>query len=91
MGYALASSGDTTSARQIYAELVENRRQGHSYHLAMICAGLADRDGIHRWLNQALLDRDVGLTFMRVEPRWRPFDDDPVVQKVVTALGFPSS
>ena len=92
LGYALASSGETNAARQIYTELADRRTQGHSqaYHLAMVCAGLGDRDGMHRWLNQALMDRDVGMTFMRIEPRWRRYDDDPVVQKVMAALGFPS-
>jgi len=92
LGYTLAGCGEIKAARDILTELADRRRQGHSqaYHLALVCAGLGDRDGMQRSLNQALVDRDVGLTFIGIERRWRPYADDLVVQQVTAALGFPS-
>jgi tetratricopeptide (TPR) repeat protein len=92
LGHALARSGDADDARRIYAELSDSLACGRSeaYHLALVAAGLGDRQNLHQWLKRALADRDLGLTFMRVEPRWRAYDQDPVVQDVMAALCFPT-
>jgi DNA-binding winged helix-turn-helix (wHTH) protein/tetratricopeptide (TPR) repeat protein len=91
LGYALAASGETSNARSVLAALADLQTRGlsHAYHLALVCAGLGDHAGVHAWLDQALVDRDVGLTFMAVEPRWRLYDDDPVVRQVIADVGLP--
>jgi DNA-binding winged helix-turn-helix (wHTH) protein/tetratricopeptide (TPR) repeat protein len=91
VGYALARSGDTDAGRHVRDELAARRRRdfSDSYHVALVSAGLADHDAVHDWLNRALADRDLGLTFMRVEPRWRPYERDPVVRRIIGTVAFP--
>jgi hypothetical protein len=87
----MADSGDTAGAREAMNELADRHRRGLSsaYHVALVCAGLGDHAKMRTWLNRALVDRDVGLTFMRVEPRWRAYEHDPVVQQVMARIGLP--
>ena len=91
LGYTLAVSGDVAAARAVLSELAERQSRGRSeaYHLALVCAGLGAETEMHKWLNRAVDDRDLGLTFMRVEPRWRAFTRDAVVQRVINKVGLP--
>jgi hypothetical protein len=54
------------------------------------CAGLHERELALEHLDAALGYRDVGLTFVHVEPKWRPFDGDQTFRRITTLAGFPS-
>ncbi len=47
-----------------------------SYYLALAHTGLGNRDEAFAALEQAWLDRDPGLAFVRVEPRFEPLRTD---------------
>lgn len=93
LGYALADSGETAEAQAVCNELTERHARGLSsaYHVALVCAGLRDPTNMRAWLSRALDDRDVGLTFMRVEPRWRAYEHDPIVRQVMARVALPDS
>lgn len=91
LGYSLAASGQADEARSIMAELAAEQSKGfvQSYNMALICAGLDERQRALEHLDVALGARDVGLTFVNVEPKWRPFDRDEAFRRVTTLAGFP--
>lgn len=72
VGYALARSGDRKSAQAALAELLE--RGSHQYvppfNVAMLYNGLGDTNNTFAWLEKAYADRDVRLTFLKVEKKW---------------------
>ena len=90
LGYTLAVAGRDAEVGLIVDELTRAEGRGlvYGYHLALVAAGLGDREQMYERLHSALHDRDVGLTFLRVEPRWKPFMHEPRFQEVLERVGF---
>ena len=42
----------------------------------MLYNGLGDADNTFAWLDKAYADRDVRLTFLKVEKKWDPLRSD---------------
>jgi tetratricopeptide (TPR) repeat protein len=75
LGYTLAVSGRQSEARNVFEEMER-------------AAGLGDREQMYAQLRSALDDRDPGLTFMLVEPRWAPCSREAAFQDVLNRVGF---
>jgi Flp pilus assembly protein TadD len=70
-GYAYAASGQRAQAtRVLLNELLELSWHQYvpRYHIAMIYAGLDDRNQALAWLEKAYADRDQWLCQLKVEP-----------------------
>jgi DNA-binding winged helix-turn-helix (wHTH) protein/tetratricopeptide (TPR) repeat protein len=91
LGYALAAAGRKAEARAVMDELEAAQARGlvYGYPLALIAAGLGDRDRMYAHLRNALHDRDAGLTFLRIEPRWKPYSSEGPFKEVCDRLAFP--
>jgi hypothetical protein len=78
IGYTLARRNDPEGAKRILAEL--RAREPGSYlppfNVAMIYNGLGDRERAFEWLEKAYAERDVRLTFLKVEQKWDPIRSD---------------
>jgi TolB-like protein len=79
LAHAKAATGSHAEARSLVARAraLSNERYVSPYHLAIAYAGLDDADAAFAALDDAWLDRDPGLTFVQVEPRFEPLRDDP--------------
>jgi DNA-binding winged helix-turn-helix (wHTH) protein/Tfp pilus assembly protein PilF len=90
LGYALAVSGREAEARKVFEEMERAQDAGlvYGYYLALIAAGLGDREQMYAQLRNALDDRDPGLTFLLVEPRWAPYSSEAAFQDVLDRVGF---
>jgi len=90
LGHALAVSGDRTEARELLNDMEQLQSRGlvYGYSLALIAAGLGDREQMYAHLQSALDDRDVGLAFLRVEPRWQPYRREAAFHDVLERVGF---
>ena len=78
-GYILAKLGRTTEAREVLHAL-ETLAQGRyvpEYSMALVHAGLDERDAALQSLERGLRARDVNLVFLAVDPKWDPFRRDP--------------
>lgn len=77
-GYTLAISGERTQAEAAIDELRKMSAQKYvpSYHIALICNGLDRRDETFDWLEMAFANRDVYLSFIKVDPKWDKFRSD---------------
>ena len=84
LGAAYALSGDKTQAQSYMATLENLSRERYvpAVYMVGIAAGLDDRNGAFRWLNQAVedrcdyviyLDHEPGLENLRADPRFHEF------------------
>lgn len=78
VGYALARSGDRAGAQAALAELLERGAKQYvpPFNVAMLYNGLGDVDNTFAWLEKAYADRDVRLTFLKIERKWDPLRAD---------------
>jgi DNA-binding SARP family transcriptional activator len=90
LGFLLARAGRTAEARQILGTFLErSRRRGDvSGEIAMVYAGLGDRERSFAWLERARVERTLVLDHLPVIlDRLRP---DPRVELIRRRLGFES-
>jgi len=78
VGYALARAGDRKGAQAVLAELLERGKQQYvpPFNVAMLYNGLGDTDDTFAWLEKAYADRDVRLTFLKIERKWDSLRSD---------------
>ncbi|HYP13710.1 MAG TPA: protein kinase, partial [Bryobacteraceae bacterium] len=82
----LPSMRDET--RQVASRLEALSSDRQSGYLAMIYAGLGDRDKMFEWINRALEARDPALTLVNVAPETQPYRQDPRFRQALHQVGF---
>lgn len=90
IGYTRALMNDTEGAKQMLVEL-SSREPGHyvpSFNVAMIYNGLGDREKTFEWLEKAYAERDVRLTFLKVERKWDPIRSDTRFAMLASRIGL---
>lgn len=90
LGFTYAMIGNTAEARRLLDDLKMMSAQNYvaPKHVALVYAGLGKRDEMFMWLEKAYEDRDISLTFIKVEPRWDPYRDDPRFVDLLHRVGF---
>ena len=91
LGHAYASSGRRGEAERILAELLESSRQRRvsPYYIAMVYAGLDDRDQAFAWLEKAYAERSRRLWALRVVPTWENLRSDSRFADLLRRMGLP--
>lgn len=93
IGNAYGVSGDHTQARATLDSL--NKMAGNkfvtSYGLALVYAGLGEKDQAYRWLNKAYDERSHWLVWIKTDPRWDPFRSDPKFAELEARISLPKS
>ena len=56
--------------------------------MALVHAGLGEREAVFQWLNRAYDARDVHLIFLPVDPKWDPYRADPRFEALLARCGF---
>ena len=89
-GYLLATLGREREAREVLRTLEQRSHEGYvpSTGLALVHAGLGERDRVFEWLEEAFTKQDVNLVFLPVDPRWDAYRKDPRFVDLVTRCGF---
>jgi tetratricopeptide (TPR) repeat protein len=89
-GYLLAKIGRTAEAREVLKtlEAVSRERFVPPYAMALVHAGLGERDAVFARLDEAYRARDVHLIFLPVDAKWDPYRDDPRFQALLERGGF---
>jgi serine/threonine-protein kinase len=87
-GHALASSGNTIRAREVLGALRAQERERFvpAYHVALVHAGLGDRDAAFQLLDQACEQRDPWLDTLAVEPRFHALRGEPRYVSILDRL-----
>jgi tetratricopeptide (TPR) repeat protein len=90
--YILARTGRSGEARDLLAtlEVASGQRYVPPYALALVHAGLGERDAVFEWLDRAYSARDIHLIFLTVDPKWDPYRADPRFAALLARCGFAS-
>ncbi len=89
-GYVLARMGRAEAARKVLAalETAAHERYVPPYAMALVHAGLGERDAMFDALEKAYSARDVHLIYLPVEAKWDPYRADPRFVDLVARCGF---
>jgi len=90
LAYTYAVSDKREEAHKLLNELKQasTRQYIAPKHIALIYGGLSLKDEMFAWLEKAYEDRDVSLTFIKVEPRWDEYRGEPRFVDLMKRVGF---
>ena len=91
LGHALALAGRADEARAVLDEMEARpaSRAPSPFDVAIVWAGLGERDRVFEWLGRAADERLPSIVEMRIDPRFRPFADDPRFIALARRVGIP--
>lgn len=92
LGYLYGKSGRSQEARAVLAEfdtLVRHDRYASAYAIAVIHAGLGDRERVFSYLESAYRERSHWLVWLNRDPRWNEIRADVRFQNLVRKVGLP--
>jgi len=91
IGYTYAVSGRRVEAQKVLQKLQVQSNQNYvsPYHMAIIYAGLGERDKAFNWLGKAYEDREGRLTILKVVPEFDSLRSDPRFAELMRRIGLP--
>ncbi len=91
LGHVYARAGRTADARKVLDELKARSLQRYvSWRdIAVIEAGLGEKDQAFASLEKAYALRDSGIVFVKVDPLFDPLRTDPRFQELLRRIGLP--
>jgi len=89
-GYILAKTGRANEAREVLKKLEADARERYvpPYAMALVHAGLGEREPVFEWLDRAYAERDAHLVYLPVDPKWDPYRADPRFSALLARCGF---
>jgi TolB-like protein/DNA-binding winged helix-turn-helix (wHTH) protein/Flp pilus assembly protein TadD len=89
-GYLLAKAGRLEDARDVLSalETASQTKYVPPYAMALVNAGLNERDAAFEWLNRAYAGRDAHLIFLTVDPKWDSLRSDSRFDALLERCGF---
>jgi hypothetical protein len=69
-------------------ETLAGERYVPAYAMALVHAGLDERDAVFQWLGRACDTRDVHLIFLPVDSKWDPYRADPRFRALLERCGL---
>jgi TolB-like protein/tetratricopeptide (TPR) repeat protein len=91
MGNAYARVRQEAEARKMISELqkqVQTTGIGR-YEIALVYAGLGQKDEAFAWLEKSFAARDKGLTYLKIDPCLDPLRSDSRFRDLVSRVGLP--
>ena len=91
LAHAHAIAGNTPEAKKILAQLLRRSKRGYvsAYDIAVIYAGLGERDRAFEWLEKAYAERSSFLVYIKGDPRFEAFRSDERFQALLHRIGLP--
>jgi TolB-like protein/Tfp pilus assembly protein PilF len=88
LGHLYAVSGKRNEAQKILDELQKSSKQQYDwpYQIALIYAGVGEKDRALEWLQKAYEARSDLLIYLRVEPRLDSLHSDPRFEKLANLI-----
>jgi eukaryotic-like serine/threonine-protein kinase len=88
LGYAYAMSGKRDEAQAILNKLKATKEYVSPAELAILYAGLGDKEGAFQSLERAYAAHDFQLQFLKVEPHYDSLRSDPRFTDLVRRVGL---
>ncbi len=91
VGNAYGVSGDTGNGEIILDTLnvLATKKFVTAYGIALVYAGLDNKERAFAWLNKAYEERSNWLVWLRTDPRWTTIRNDKRFAKLVNDVGLP--
>jgi serine/threonine protein kinase/tetratricopeptide (TPR) repeat protein len=91
LGRAYAVSGRRAEARKVLDELneVSKRVYVSPYNVALIYAGLGEKDQALAWLERAFAERSTSMPYLKVDPEFDSLRSEPRFQTLLRRMNFP--
>jgi TolB-like protein/Tfp pilus assembly protein PilF len=90
LGYALAQSGKKSEAQAILDKLKSTKEYVSPAELAILYAGLGDKEGAIAALEKAYAAHDLQMQFLKVDPHYDSLRSDPRFQDLMRRVGLAS-
>jgi TolB-like protein/Flp pilus assembly protein TadD len=89
-GYLLGTTGRAHEAREVLEVLDASSAERYvpPYAIALVHAGLGQREAALEWLGRAYDERDVNLIFLPVDAKWDPYRTDARFEALLARCGF---
>jgi len=93
LGHVYARMGRRSEAVAVIKELEKRyaNQQADGRDLAVVYAGLDDKDKAFAWLEKAFVDQSVFLVFLKLEPMMATLQSDPRWEELERRLGTSES
>jgi tetratricopeptide (TPR) repeat protein len=90
LGYAYGVAGKREEAQEILDEVLERSKRGYfsPHFIAVIYAGMGDKDKAFEWLERAYDEGDPRLYPVKVIPRLRSLHSDPRFTALLEKMGL---
>jgi TolB-like protein/DNA-binding winged helix-turn-helix (wHTH) protein/Tfp pilus assembly protein PilF len=90
LGYALAKSGKHEQARATLKELrsIAAEKYVPAYSFAMIHNGLGEKANALKYLEKSFHEREVQMTFIKIDTRWDGLRAEPRFQAMLRGVGL---
>ena len=91
MAHAFARSGNRRTAEKVLSDLLAASTNDYvsSYDIAVVYAGLDDRQRTFEWLNRACDEHSGFLLFANSDPRFRPLRAERSFHDLLRRMRFP--
>ena len=91
-GFTYAMAGMTSEAQAVLREMDALARQRFvtSYGIALVHAGLGQKDEAFGWLDRAFEERSHWLVWLRLDPRWKNLRDDRRFATLIEKIKYPA-
>ena len=91
-GFAYGIAGKRDKARAVLEEMdaLAKIRFVTAYGMALIHAGLGQKEEAFQWLGKAFDERSHWLVWLRLDPRWDNIRGDPRFAEMVARMRYPS-
>jgi tetratricopeptide (TPR) repeat protein len=91
LAYAYAKSGRKDEARKLLAQLKDDSKKRYvaAYYIAVIYAGLGEKDEAFSWLEKAYQDRSWWMVWLKTDPKMDSLRSDPRFTDLMRRVGFP--
>lgn len=90
LGHAYGASGKSLQARGVLQSLQQRFHQQYvpPYAIALVYAGLGDKDQAFVWLQKAVEDRSTSMVFLRTDPELASLRSDPRFAQLTRVVNF---
>jgi TolB-like protein/tetratricopeptide (TPR) repeat protein len=82
------TAGRAADADEALNKLVEEYSDGNAYQVAEVYAIRGETDEAFKWLEQAISERDAGVTHAKVNPRFQQLHSDERWPELLSKIGF---
>ena len=89
LGYALAQAGRKSEAQAILERLKTTKEYVSPAELAVLYAGLGDKEGAIASLEKAYVVHDLQMQYLKIDPHYDSLRSDPRFVELIKKVGLP--